>query len=65
MPNAVVENWDEVYAYLATQPLCQWAAQKQQELKSGQHLERGRQSIHAAPKKNDNADLAAALASMA
>ncbi len=65
MPKAVVENWDEVYAFLAAQPLCQWAAQKKKELAAGQHSGHGRQSIHAAPKKNDNADLAAALASMA
>jgi hypothetical protein len=28
MPNSVIENWYEVYAFLATQPICQWAAQK-------------------------------------
>lgn len=63
MPNAVVEDWDQFAAFLAEQPLCKWSAQKQQEIDAGVHHERG-QSSHPSP-KNDNADLAAALASMA
>lgn len=65
MPNAVVEDWDAFNAFLAAQPLCIWAAQKQQEIALGTHSERGRSSIHAPPPKNDNADLAAALSAMA
>jgi len=65
MPKAVVEDWDEFRAFLAAQPLCKWSAQKEQEIASGTLHNSGPSSIHAAPKKNDNADLAAALASMA
>jgi hypothetical protein len=61
-----VEDWDQFRAFLAAQPLCMWSAQKQQELARGLHDERGRSGIHPPPApKNDNADLAAALASMA
>jgi hypothetical protein len=45
--------------------LCQWAAQKQQEIARGTYHPRGKSSIHPPPPKNDNADLAAALSSMA
>ena len=62
MPNAVIEDWDDFHAYLDAQPLCQWAAQKRQEIATGKKNNR-RPAAPAA--KNDNADLAAALASMA
>jgi hypothetical protein len=65
MPNAVIEDWDQFMAFLAAQPLCKWSAQKQREIASGMHSDRGRSSIHPPPPKNDNADLAAALSSMA
>jgi hypothetical protein len=65
MPKAVIENWSQFEAYLADQPLCQWSAKKQREVAAGLHSNQGHASIHAPPKKNDNADLAAALASMA
>ncbi len=64
MPNAVIEDWDQFRAFLAAQPLCKWSAQKQREIAAGTHRDRGRSSIHPPP-KNDNADLAAALSSMA
>ncbi|MBI4986707.1 MAG: hypothetical protein HZC24_15525 [Rhodocyclales bacterium] len=64
MPKAVIEDWDQFSAYLAAQPFCQWSAQKQQELASGMHSELRRSSVQPPP-KNDNADLAAALAAMA
>ena len=62
---AVIENWDQFTAFLASQPLCQWSAKKEQEVASGMHASKGKSSVHAPPPKNDNADLAAALASMA
>lgn len=62
---AVVEDWDQFRAFLAAQPLCQWSAQKQQEIAQGLHGERGSPIRPPAAPKNDNADLAAALASMA
>jgi hypothetical protein len=65
MPNAVVEDWDRFNAFLAAQPLCKWSAQKQQEIARGMHSDRGGPSIHPPPPKNDNADLVAALSSMA
>ncbi|MRR51179.1 MAG: hypothetical protein EG825_09740 [Rhodocyclaceae bacterium] len=65
MPKAVVEDWDAFRAFLAAQPLCKWSAQKQREIDSGALQLPGASSIHAPSKKNDNADLAAALASMA
>lgn len=64
MRDAVIENWDGFVAYLNDQPLCRWASQKQNDLASGKVSEKGRMPIHAPP-KNDNADLAAALSSMA
>ena len=66
MPNAVIEDWDQFNAFLAAQPLCKWAAQKQQEIVTGKQSDRGRSSVHPpSPPKSDNADLAAALSSMA
>lgn len=64
MPNAVIEDWDQFSAFLAAQPLCQWSAQKKQEIATGMHSGLG-MSVVQPPPKNDNADLAAALASMA
>lgn len=63
MPNAIVDDWDQFKAFLAAQPLCQWSAQKQQEVAAGLHTEQG--GPVRTPPKNDNADLAAALSSMA
>jgi hypothetical protein len=60
MPNAVIENWDQFEAFLAAQPLCQWSAQKHREVAEGVHHDR-----KELPPKNDNAELAAALSSMA
>jgi hypothetical protein len=65
MPNAVIEDWDQFYAFLAAQPLCKWSAQKQREIAAGMHSDRGGSGIRPPPPKNDNADLAAALSSMA
>jgi hypothetical protein len=65
MSNAVIDDWDQFEAFLAAQPLCKWSAQKQQEIASGKHSGRGQSSIHPPHPKNDNADLAAALSSMA
>lgn len=64
MPKAVIEDWDQFYAFLAAQPLFQWLAQKQQENLAAAASTRARSAAPAAP-KNDNADLAAALSSMA
>jgi hypothetical protein len=65
MPKAVIENWSQFEAFLASQPLCQWSAKKQSEVAAGLHSGHGRSTIHAPPKKDDNADLMAALSSMA
>jgi hypothetical protein len=64
MSNAVIEDRDQLYEFLATQPLCKWLAQKQQEVASGVHHGRGGAAAQRPP-KNDNAELAAALSSMA
>ena len=65
MPTAVIEDWDQFNAFLATQPFCVWSAQKKHELATGMHSDRGRSPVAPAPKKDDNADLLAALSSMA
>ncbi len=66
MPKAVIEDWSHFNAFLADQPLCQWSAKKQREVAAGLHSNQGHSSIHApAPQKDDNADLMAALSSMA
>lgn len=62
MKQAVIEDWDKFSAFLAAQPLCKWSAQKQQEVAMGMHLGGG---MTPPPKKDDNADLVAALSSMA
>lgn len=64
MSQAMIEDWDQFNAFLAAQPLCQWLAQKQQEDAAGATVDRNRPSLQAAA-KNDNADLLAALSSMA
>ena len=64
MAKAVIEDRDQLYAFLAAQPLCKWLAKKQQDVAAGTHHERGGTGIHHPP-KNDNAELAAALSSMA
>lgn len=66
MRNAVVENPDQFYAFLASQPLCKWSAQKQREMATELRSDQGSHTIPHAPKpKDDNADLAAALAMLA
>lgn len=64
MPKTVIEDRSQFYAFLAAQPLCKWSAQKQQEIATGIHRDRGGATVHR-PAKNENADLAAALSSMA
>jgi hypothetical protein len=64
MSKLMIEDKDQFHAFLAAQPLCKWVAQKKQEIAAGMHEERGRTVIHPHP-KDDNADLAAALSSMA
>ncbi|MDX9975177.1 MAG: hypothetical protein RBU21_19475 [FCB group bacterium] len=61
MKKAVIEDWDKFSAFLAAQPFCQWSAQKQHEIDTGMHMG----MTAPQPKKNDNADLAAALSAMA
>lgn len=64
MPSAMIEDWDRFNAFLAAQPLCVWAAEKrQQQMAAEAQRERGR-SAPARP-KDDNAELLAALSSMA
>lgn len=65
MKKAVIDDWDGFSAFLAAQPFCQWAAQKEYELAHSMHFAGGPIVQPQAPKKNDNAELAAALASMA
>lgn len=65
MPQAVIEDWDQFNAFLAAQPFCVWAAQKRREIAMGKHSGGGRPAVDPAPPKNDNADLMAALSSMA
>ena len=60
MPTAVIEDWDRFRAFLATQPICVWSAQRKQEI-----IDRDRGVAPPAAQKNDNADLLAALSSMA
>lgn len=63
MPSAMVEDWDQFNAFLAAQPLCVWAAEKKQEVAKRAQGSHGRST--PAPPANDNADLLAALSSMA
>ncbi len=64
MVNRVIEDVDEFKSYLASQPLCQWAAQKQRDVDSGKLSGAQKSSAHKQP-KSDNSELADALASMA
>lgn len=64
MPAAVIEDLERFNAFLAAQPLCQWSAQKQQEVAAHMQNDMKRPPAGAAA-KNDNADLMAALSSMA
>lgn len=64
MVKAVIEDKEQLFAFLAAQPLCKWLAKKQKDVAAGKHHERGGAAIHHPP-KNDNAELAAALSSMA
>lgn len=67
MPNAVIEDWNGFSAYLSAQPLCAWSAQKQEKIAAGL-IDEARGVAHIHPptkKKDDNADLMAALSSMA
>lgn len=65
MRNAVVENPDQFYAFLAAQPLCKWSAQKQREIAMAVRSDKGGHTAHAPKPKDDNAELAAALALLA
>lgn len=65
MPNAVIKDWDQFSAFLAAQPFCQWSAEKQREVATGVHSGLGHISAPPKKKKDDNADLVAALSSMA
>lgn len=66
MADRVIADWNQFSRFLASQPLCQWSQKKQQEIAQGLHSTHGAVHIHApAAPKNDNADLAAALSSMA
>lgn len=63
MPTAMIEDWDRFNAFLAAQPLCVWAAEKrQQQMATEAQRERGRSAPRPA---DDNAELLAALSSMA
>jgi len=63
-PKAVIEDMERFNAYLSAQPFCAWTAQKQRELAAGTYSEK-RPAAPAPAAKNDNAELAAALSSMA
>lgn len=65
MAKAVIDNWDGFTAFLAAQPLCRWSAQKQRELADGKRSGKGSSAGQGVGAKDDNAELAAALASMA
>lgn len=66
MPNAVIEDWNKFAAFLSAQPLCQWSAQKQEEIAKGMHDVHAHPEIHApGVKKKVDTELADALASMA
>jgi hypothetical protein len=65
MPNAVIKDWDQFSAFLAAQPFCKWSAEKQREIATGVHSGMGQPSVAPPKKKDDNADLVAALSSMA
>lgn len=63
MPKAMIDDWKQFEAFLASQPFCKWARQKEQEMALRE--KGGHPAKAASSKKDDNADLLAALASMA
>lgn len=63
MPKAMVDDWKQFEAFLASQPFCQWAWQKEQEMALREKS--GNSGKPASSKKDDNADLLAALSAMA
>ncbi|MBK6639220.1 MAG: hypothetical protein IPH08_02590 [Rhodocyclaceae bacterium] len=63
MTQAVIDDIESFKVFLAGQPLCQWAAQKQRDLDQGKTSKSSGGS--SAKAKSDNAELAAALSSMA
>ena len=64
MADAVIQDWEQFKGFLAAQPLCQWAVQKQHAIATGLHSGQARPS--AQPRsKDENAALMAALDSMA
>jgi hypothetical protein len=65
MPNAVIDDLEGFKLFLSAQPLCQWVAQKQREIDAGMHDPHGAARGGAQAKKDDNAELMAALSSMA
>jgi len=66
MTDRVIADWNQFTQFLVAQPFCRWSQQKQQEVSQGLHRDRSTAHIHPpSTPKNDNADLAAALASMA
>jgi len=64
MPQSMIEDKDRFYAFLAAQPLLKWLDQKQHDPGAGMYSGGKRSPAHPAS-QNDNADLAAALSSMA
>lgn len=62
---AVIDDRSQFIAFLSAQPLCQWCARKEQDIASGKLDLSAASTVHAPKPKNDNADLAAALSSMA
>lgn len=64
MSKAMIDDKNQFYAFLDAQPLCKWMAQKKHEVATGVHGKKGGTSAHSQP-KDDNAELAAALSSMA
>lgn len=65
MPNAVVHDMEGFTRFLSTQPLCRWSAQKQEEFAAWMAEGGGASGAKPSAKKNENADLLAALSSMA
>jgi hypothetical protein len=67
MKKQVVDDWDRFCAFLASQPLCKWTAEKEREVVANLEMVGTAPvpSRSSAKKKDDNADLMAALASMA
>jgi hypothetical protein len=65
MAKAVIEDREALEEFLANQPLIRWAAKKTQDIASGK-VELNKGIVQPVEKKkDDNADLLAALGSMA